>query len=26
QQRAQQMTKQETKFTGKVPFYNWLEQ
>ncbi|MGR5941377.1 hypothetical protein ACT7CW_19820 [Bacillus pacificus] len=26
QQRTQQTTKQETKFTGKVPFYNWLEQ
>ncbi len=26
QQRSHQITKQETKYTGKVPFYNWLEQ
>ncbi|PHA03577.1 DNA replication protein DnaD [Bacillus pseudomycoides] len=26
QQRNQQVSRQETKYTGKVPFYNWLEQ
>lgn len=26
QQRTQQISRQETKYTGKVQFYNWLEQ